>query len=342
MCSTWLATSLIRLANSPVDWADGGVADQDPEAVGGRPRCSPAARGRPARAARASARRWPAAPVMRLQQGLDLAVDDDRVEPFLAAEVLVHDRLGHRGLEAISSTLVPSKPLSANRCGRRRAAARGARWPVIRTRPETRVGIRLGGGGRPADLRCSPGRMMPVPPDRSVPRRRQSTRRAASRSGLGPADVAWPSRASRRPRSPGRWSRPGRAARRGGRRSGRRGAGCARTRPSTAPPATTRCRSGPGCLNGRSPMRVADRVDRPGDVVQQADADEAAPEERGQRALPRHRPQAAERRRAGSSERRRARGRRARSGRCRRPSAGRGRTGCGLVCSTSNSQPMWA
>src|SRR5690606_2966770 len=31
---------------------------------------------------------------------------------------------------------------------------------------------------------------------------------------------------------------------------------------------------------------VADRVDRPGDVVEQADAYERAPEERGQRALP--------------------------------------------------------
>ena len=33
-CSTWLATSLMRLANVPVDWADRGVPDQDPEPVG--------------------------------------------------------------------------------------------------------------------------------------------------------------------------------------------------------------------------------------------------------------------------------------------------------------------
>src|SRR6201996_8700621 len=40
--------------------------------------------------------------------------------------------------------------------------------------------------------------------------------------------------------------------------------------------------------------RVADRVDRPGDVVQQRDPDQAGPEERGQRAVPGQPPQAAD------------------------------------------------
>ena len=43
---------------------------------------------------------------------------------------------------------------------------------------------------------------------------------------------------------------------------------------------------------------VADRVDRPGDVVQHRDADEAGPEERGERAPPGHGDQAPEQRRA--------------------------------------------
>src|SRR6516162_9123258 len=44
------------------------------------------------------------------------------------------------------------------------------------------------------------------------------------------------------------------------------------------------------------PERVADRVDRPGDVVQQADADQAGPEEGGERPGQRHRPQAPDQR----------------------------------------------
>ena len=46
---------------------------------------------------------------------------------------------------------------------------------------------------------------------------------------------------------------------------------------------------------------VADRVDRPGDVVQQRDADQPGPEERGQRAPPGPGDQAAEQRRAATS-----------------------------------------
>src|SRR5215472_13951046 len=44
------------------------------------------------------------------------------------------------------------------------------------------------------------------------------------------------------------------------------------------------------------PERVADRVDRPGHVVQEADADQAGPEEGGDRPGQRHRPQATDQR----------------------------------------------
>ena len=92
-----------------------------------------------------------------------------------------------------------------------------------------------------------------------------------------------------------------------------------------------------------SPIDVADRVDRPGHVVQQADADEAGPEERGHRALPRPGEQAAERRPGSSSEVDDQRGEQPghaddvavleQVGRVLLPR---------LVCSTSNSQPMCA
>src|SRR5215475_13120503 len=50
-------------------------------------------------------------------------------------------------------------------------------------------------------------------------------------------------------------------------------------------------------LEFRGAERVADRVDRPGDVVQQRDPDQAGPEEGGERALPGHPPEAADQRR---------------------------------------------
>ena len=58
-----------------------------------------------------------------------------------------------------------------------------------------------------------------------------------------------------------------------------------------------RARSPSRVSNGRSPYHVADRVDGPGHVVQQADAHQPGPEERGQRALPGPGDQAADQRR---------------------------------------------
>ena len=79
--------------------------------------------------------------------------------------------------------------------------------------------------------------------------------------------------------------------------------------------------------NGWLPHDVADRVDRPGDVVDQRDADQPGPEERGQRAPPRPGEQAAEQ--GGEQQRaaRRTSGNiREIRARCRGPRAGRGRT----------------
>ena len=56
-------------------------------------------------------------------------------------------------------------------------------------------------------------------------------------------------------------------------------------------------------LNGPLADGVADRVDRPGDVVQQRDADQRAPEERGERALPATSTRARRRRRAAAARR---------------------------------------
>ena len=53
----------------------------------------------------------------------------------------------------------------------------------------------------------------------------------------------------------------------------------------------------PRAVNGRAPDHVADRVDRPGDEVQQRDADQPGPEQCGDRTPPRHADQSAQHRR---------------------------------------------
>ena len=140
-------------------------------------------------------------------------------------------------------------------------------------------------------------------------RRRRPPRESVIAAGPGrrrggPAAAGWasgrrgPSRASRRSRSARAvmsiWPR----RRRGGRRWGRRGAGCATTRPSRRSPAARRSWSGPASVQGRSPtmwqIELTDQVT----WCSTADADEPRPEERGQRAPPRPAEQAAEQRRA--------------------------------------------
>ena len=92
---------------------------------------------------------------------------------------------------------------------------------------------------------------------------------------------------------------------------------------------------------GERPLadHVADRVDRPGDVVQQRDPHQRGPEERGQRAGPGPGDQAAEHRRAASSETATRAGTAGRPARCPGRPAGPGANRSRLVCSRSNSQP---
>ena len=115
MCSTWVAMSLMRLGEAS-RWTSptGRVADQDPEAVGRLLDVVEQRRGRPARAARAGGRR--SAPrCIPSSSSWHLAVDDDRVEALLAAEVLVDDRLGDLGACARSPrSMCPRNPCSAN------------------------------------------------------------------------------------------------------------------------------------------------------------------------------------------------------------------------------------
>ena len=96
-CSTWLATSLIRLANDPVDCPGGRVADEDPEAVG-RPLDVVEQRQRRRLEQAAGGRLRAERHVDPVEEGADLAVDDDRVQALLAPEVLVDDRLRHARL----------------------------------------------------------------------------------------------------------------------------------------------------------------------------------------------------------------------------------------------------
>src|SRR5690606_1782847 len=72
---------------------DGGVADQDPEAVGVRLDVLEQ-RERGALDDPLGVPAGPQCPAQRLEEVLQLAVDDDCVHALLAAEVLVDDRLG--------------------------------------------------------------------------------------------------------------------------------------------------------------------------------------------------------------------------------------------------------
>ena len=126
MCSTWLATSLSREENAPRAARHRRVARQDAEPVGllldvgqqGQRRLL----GQLARVPGGQRRRQP------VEQVAHLAVDDDGVQAFLAAEVLVDDRLAHvrpgRDLLDRGRRRSPSRRTASGRPGR---AARGAR-----------------------------------------------------------------------------------------------------------------------------------------------------------------------------------------------------------------------
>ena len=284
-----------------------------------------------------------------------LPVHDDRVQPFLAAEVLVDDRLGDAGLGrdlldrgAVEATLgeqvaadveellapflaghplpvrVPVHGWLACHC-----SIMANRWPVSESRAPP-------AGPRPRDAAG--------PSSRAAGRCRSAARSASRSAGPRPASARRkPGRAARPPRCTGPRCRSDRAARRAGRRSGRRGAGCARTRRRTGSPASHTLPDLSRTSNGALAERVADRVDRPGDVVQQGDADQAGPEERGHRALPRPRPQPADHGREPQATRTRSsRERPSTVSRCRGPRAGPGLNFAAEVCSASNSQPMCA
>ena len=241
-------------------------------------------------------------------------------------------------LAAISSTRRASNPSRRRARGRRRGAARGA--------PAGHPDARPAFAGRRRGARRSASLVAPSAvtwPYALLGRHRGplSCRPAASRSGLGQrTSVAQPA-CSNSADHPGAGVDLARAARRAARRSGRRGAGCARTRPWRGSPATRRCRSGRGTERPLA-ERVADRVDRPGDVVQQRDPDQRAPEERGDARPARTRSAA---RRAPPAAAGRPRPKREGRGDPRTMSRSFIRSGaywrCG-VCSTSNSQPMWA
>ena len=275
MCSTWIATSLIRLGERAGRRADGRVADQDPEAVGVLLDVVEQRAARPARAARAGGRAV-SAPVIAVEQR---AASRGR-------------RRRRRGLPCRRSAR--RRPAWRPRRGRRSPRPRCRRSPARRTAPRPIVDELLAplGAGHPdrpdravrrRSLVSTCVRVLPA--DRSSSRRR----RVAGVEPLldRPAHVVRPSRASRRPRSAGRRCRPGPRVRRAGRRSGRRGAGCATTRPSDRIASHHTLPDLSRLLNGRSPIvwqiELIDQVT----WCSSADPDQPAPEERGQRALPR-------------------------------------------------------
>src|SRR5580700_82596 len=195
---------------------------------------------------------------------------------------------------ATSSIEVPSNPRSANsRRPMSRSCCRRS-WPVILLRADLWVGaltgssLRLRGHGA-TNLRGAPGHRAEFP-------RRGGRALGPEPVLVGPAHVVGPAQLLQRPDDP----RAGvelpleRAVPRA------RRVGVVQVVPGLA--------EGPygqpgdvarlvAHLELLAAERVADGVDRPGDVVQQRDADQAGPEEGGQRAVNGHPPQPADQRR---------------------------------------------
>ena len=208
--------------------ATGRVAGQDPEAVGVLLDVGRAAPGRPARAAPAGGRAV-SAEVNRSSRQLHLPVDDDRVQAFLAAEVLVDDRLADaRPGRRSPRSRWPRSPSRRTARGRRRAAARAAPCRSCGRAVAPPPGVAHRRPGRPGVPRRPPSG--PVRRQCSTARSRGDAR-PASRSGSRPLDVAGPAELLEHPDHPGADVDLARAARRAGRRSGRRGAGCASDSP---------------------------------------------------------------------------------------------------------------
>src|ERR1700759_3198924 len=195
---------------------------------------------------------------------------------------------------AISSIEVPSNPRSANRRRPMLSSCSRRSFPVIRLRPE----------GCGCALTCASSRLRGhhATYPAGAPRHRAEflLRRGGPLGGrpvlVRPAHVVGPAQLLQRPDD----ARTGveLALQRAVPRAGRVGV------VQVVPGLTERRDRHPGhvlrlvaCLEFRRAERVADRVDRPGDVVQQRDPDQAGPEEGGQRALPGHPPQAADKRR---------------------------------------------
>ena len=119
--------------------------------------------------------------------------------------------------------------------------------------------------------------------------------RSACRSAglVRPADVGGPAELLAEPDQPGGDVDLTAQRRRAGRRSGRSGAGCARTRRRTGWPASSRCATCPGSNSSLPKVWQIELIDQV-TWCRNADPDEAGPEERGHRALPGHGPQAAD------------------------------------------------
>ena len=211
-----------------------------------------------------------------VQQRADLAVDDDRVEAFLAAEVLVDHRLGHlRPGPRPPRPRCASKPRSANSCAAD-AISCSRRWAEdIRTRSGV---CGAGGRGWPVPLRIAPRRS---PCIAQCPRSRRSdvigmaSRRACAALACERGPALGQRTSGTQPnfskaRSAGRRCRSARV-----RTPCRAQVGSAWCRLCQLSP-KDRMASGqklrPGRLAGLEralAVHVADRVDRPGHVVQQ-------------------------------------------------------------------------
>ena len=278
MSSTWVAMSLISEAKVPVDWATGESRTRmrKPsvyvlDVVEQRERRLFQELARVPGGQRAG---------HHVQQLAHLAVHHHRVQALLAAEVLVDHRLGdpglrrdllhRRALEALRSAN-SVRPMSSS-CSRRSC-------PVIRTRRARRGWCEGRSLLAAACCRRSPRRQSCRVG--AAGSRRDRLRCAGSRSATRPASARrTPSRASRTSGSAGRWSRAGPACTPCRARGRVRvvqvvpglAAGQDRQPPHVAGPVAG--------LEGALADRVADRVDRPRDVVQQRHPHERAPEER--------------------------------------------------------------
>src|SRR5580692_8293983 len=211
---------------------------------------------------------------------------------------------------AISSIEVPSRPRSAK--SRRPMSSSCCRrsWPVILFRLDPARGLVTAPSWRP--IRNSANWLWPPGPSGRGPGRpassgdpgRPAPGHGAQLPGIagllagqpvlvGPADVADPAGFLRQPDGPGRdvdlplqdaMARAGRV-------------GMVQVVPGLAEGQDRQPGDVPGLVPDLELLLaegVADGVDRPGDVVQEGDPDQAGPEECGDRALPGHRPQSAD------------------------------------------------